>query len=83
MDHLALHPAMNQYDGPFMDLAFPQITDLASGWRTAALALILLRKSWQAFLMVGLTSIISALWCSCVSNWCSRRWCVRRPSSKE
>lgn len=61
MDHLALHMAMNQYHGPFMDLVFPYITDLASGWLTAALALILLRKSWRAFLMVGLTSISSAV----------------------
>lgn len=61
LGHLPMHMAMNRYHSPGMDVAFPYITELANGWVPVIVALVLLRKSWRAFLMIGLAAVISGI----------------------
>lgn len=61
LGHLPMHLAMNGYHAPWLDASFIYITHLASGWVPWVFALILLRKSWRAFLMMGMTAAISAI----------------------
>ncbi|MBZ0206312.1 MAG: phosphatase PAP2 family protein [Flavobacteriales bacterium] len=61
MDRLALHMAVNRVHAPFMDECFPFVTELANGWVPAVLALLLLWKSWRSFLMMGLSTGLSAI----------------------
>lgn len=61
MDQLPLHLAMNRYHSPGLDMALTHITQVASGWVPALLALLMLLKSWRAFLMMGVTSALSAM----------------------
>ncbi len=61
LGQLPMHMAMNRYHSPGMDVAFPYITELANGWVPVILALVLLRKSWRAFLMMGLATGISGI----------------------
>lgn len=61
LDRFSLHLAMNCCHGPVLDLAFGFLTHLASGWVPPVVALLLLAKSWRAFLMVGLSAALGAL----------------------
>lgn len=61
LGHLPMHLAMNRYHSPGLDFAFTYITELANGWVPVVFALVLLRKSWRAFLMMGLATAISGM----------------------
>lgn len=61
LDHLALHMAVNRYHAQWADLLFPILTELANGWVPTTVALLLLWKSWRAFLMLGLSAALSAI----------------------
>ncbi|MCC6840779.1 MAG: phosphatase PAP2 family protein [Flavobacteriales bacterium] len=61
LDKFALHLAMNELHGRWSDSLFPLITELANGWVPTVLALLLLWKSWRAFLMMGLATGLSAI----------------------
>lgn len=61
MDRFALHLAMNSHHAPWADAVFPWLTDLADGWSVAVVALLMLFRSWRAFLMVGLSAGLSAI----------------------
>jgi len=60
-DQFALHSAINAHHAPWADVFFRYWTWLASGWTPTALALLLLGRSWRAFLMMGLSAGLSAL----------------------
>lgn len=61
VDRFSLHLALNGYHTPELDLVFSYLTDLASGWVPVIVSCCLLLKSWRAFLMVGLSSMVGAL----------------------
>ncbi len=61
MDKYHLHLAMNSFHGPLPDAAFPVLTELANGFVPAILAVLLLFQSWRSFLMMGLSTGLSAL----------------------
>lgn len=61
VDKFSLHLALNGYHTPGLDLVFPYLTNLASGWVPVIVSFCLLLKSWRAFLMVGLSSAVGAL----------------------
>ncbi|MFZ1692301.1 MAG: phosphatase PAP2 family protein [Flavobacteriales bacterium] len=61
-DKLALHSAMNGYHTPALDRFFAAFTHVADGLVPTALAFIMLFwKGWRAFLLVGLSALVSAL----------------------
>lgn len=61
MEHLALHEAVNRYHAPWADVFFANVTNLANGWTPALLSLILLWRSWRAFLLMGLATAMSGI----------------------
>lgn len=61
LDRFALHLALNAFHSPAGDAVFPVLTEVANGWVPAALAVLLLWKSWRAFLMMGLSTGLSAI----------------------
>ena len=56
-----LHLSANAYHRPLLDQCFLFLTALANGWVPTVFALLLLGKSWRAFLMMGLSTGLSAL----------------------
>lgn len=61
-DKLAVHGAMNAFHAPALDVFFAYFTHLADGLVPTALSFVLLlTKSWRAFLMMGLSCGLSAL----------------------
>jgi membrane-associated phospholipid phosphatase len=61
MDKFALHLVANVFHGPWLDQVFPVFTEFANGWVPTGIALLLLFKSWRAFLMMGLSAGLSAI----------------------
>lgn len=61
MDRFALHQAMNGFHTAALDALFPVITALADGWVPVGLSVLLLAVSWRAFLMMGLSTGLSAI----------------------
>lgn len=58
---LDLHMRVNGWHATWADRLMPAFTELANGWMPAALALLLLRRSWRAFLMMGLSTGLGSL----------------------
>lgn len=59
---LAIHAAMNGLHSPVLDAFFARFTHLADGLIPTALSfLLLLVRSWRAFLMMGLSCGLSAI----------------------
>ena len=56
-----LHVALNSGHTQLGDQLLPVFTELANGWVPVILALVLLRKSWRTFLMMGLGTGLSAI----------------------
>lgn len=61
MGRFAFHVAANGFHTSFLDGFFPLFTELANGWVPVALSLLLLFHSWRSFLMMGLSTGLSAL----------------------
>lgn len=57
----ALHIALNEFHDRFLDVLFPILTELANGWVPLVLALALLARNWRSFLMMGLSTGVSAV----------------------
>lgn len=60
-DKFTSHLWLNQWHGPVADKFFPAFTELANGWVPVALSLLLLWKNWRSFLMMGLSTGLSAI----------------------
>ena len=60
-DHLALHAQVNMWHSPWADAAMPYITLLADGWVPVILSIVLLWRSWRAFLMMGLSTGLGSM----------------------
>lgn len=61
-DKLVVHSTMNGYHSPALDCFFAAFTHVADGLVPTALAFIMLFwKDWRAFLLVGLSALVSAL----------------------
>ncbi|MCB0764204.1 MAG: phosphatase PAP2 family protein [Flavobacteriales bacterium] len=61
-DKLVLHAMVNNHHTVWGDVVFPYLTNVADGWMVVVVALVMLAvHSWRAFLMVGLSSGLSAL----------------------
>ncbi len=61
MGRFALHQAVNAYHYRLLDLLFPVLTEVANGWVPVCLSLLLLFKNWRSFLMMGLSTGLSAI----------------------
>ena len=61
LDPLALHLAMNRFHSPWADAFFSVTTNFANGWVPTMVALLMLLRTWRAFLMVGLSAGLSAI----------------------
>lgn len=61
MGRFQLHMAINSWHTAWGDAAFPWITELANGWVPVVLALVMLRHSWRAFLMMALGTGLAAI----------------------
>ncbi len=61
LGRFALHMALNDFHDRFLDLVFPFVTELANGWVPAILAVALLARDWRSFLMMGLSTGVSAI----------------------
>ncbi len=61
MGRFPLHLALNGFHGKLGDQVFPVLTEFANGWVPTALALLLLAKSWRGFLMMALSTGLSAI----------------------
>lgn len=61
LGRFGLHMALNGFHSAPGDALFPYFTELANGWVPVLMALLLLWKSWRAFLMMGLSTGVSAI----------------------